>query len=146
MTVTEKVAYLRGLVEGFDIDLASKEGKILKAITDVLDELAFSVVDMEDGYAELSEQVDEIDEDLNTLEEEYYGELDDEDDDCCCDEGDLYEVECPACGDTICIDEDMLLEGEMECPNCGEKLEFELPDDCCCGDDGCDCGCDHDHE
>ena len=37
-----------------------------------------------------------------------------------------YEVTCPTCGDTICLDEDLINVGEMECPNCGEKLEFDL--------------------
>ena len=40
MTVTEKVAYLKGLAEGMAIDENSKEGKLLKAITDVLADLA----------------------------------------------------------------------------------------------------------
>ena len=38
----------------------------------------------------------------------------------------MYEVECPSCGDVICLDEDMLEEGEIACPNCGEMLEFDL--------------------
>ena len=38
---------------------------------------------------------------------------------------DYYDVTCPACGDTICLDEDLLQVGEMECPNCGEKIVFD---------------------
>ena len=52
-------------------------------------------------------------------------------------DGDLYEVCCPTCGDTVCIDSDMLEEGQTTCPNCGELLEFDLEEDC--GDDHCDC-------
>ena len=37
----------------------------------------------------------------------------------------FYEVTCPACGNTITIDEDVLDLGAIECPNCGETLEFE---------------------
>ena len=69
-------------------------------------------------------------------------------DDCDCDFDDevFYEVTCGKCGETICIDEDTLLEGEIICPVCSEVLEFDFSDlDCCCGDD-CDCGCTHDEE
>lgn len=61
MTVTEKVAYLKGLMEGLSVDETSKEGKILKAVVDVLDDLAMSVEDLEDYTAELTEQVDAVD-------------------------------------------------------------------------------------
>lgn len=137
MTITEKVAYLRGLSEGLGMDDSSKEGKIIKAIIDTLDDIAFSVSDLEDGFGELCDQIDLIDEDLETLEDEYYSELDDEDEEDF--DGDLYEVECPACGDTICIDEEVLEDGEIECPNCGELLEFDFDfEDCDCG---CECDC-----
>ena len=77
MTVTEKVAYLKGLAEGMGITEDSKEGKLLKAVMDVLADLAVSVEDLEDYTAELTEQVDAIDEDLDALE----GDLYDDDDD-----------------------------------------------------------------
>lgn len=79
MTVTEKVAYLKGLAEGLGIQEDSKEGKLLKAVMDVLADLAVSVEDLEDYTAELTEQVDAIDEDLDALETDFY----DEDCDCC---------------------------------------------------------------
>lgn len=98
MTITEKVSYLKGLAEGLSIDDTTKEGKIIKAIIDVLDDVAFSVADLEDGLAEVCDQVDLIDEDLEALEEEFYGDEDECDCDGCSDEdfdGDLYEVQCP---------------------------------------------------
>ena len=122
MKLTEKAAYLRGLVEGLGIEETTKEGKILKAIVDLLDDISLSVADLEDGYEELNEQVDMMDEDLSSLEEDFYG--DDEDDEE--DEDEMYEVVCPSCGDEICINESILADGEMTCPNCGEKLEFDL--------------------
>jgi DNA-directed RNA polymerase subunit RPC12/RpoP len=134
MTVTEKVAYLKGLVEGLDVDDSTKEGRIIKAIVEVLDDVALTVSDMEDGLSELSEQVDAIDEDLEDLEKDFYGD-DDEDYD---EDEDYYEVTCPKCGKTVKVDEDMLSDGEMECPYCGEKLEFDFScddEDCCCGDE-----------
>ncbi len=137
MTVTEKVAYLKGLAEGMKMDDSTNEGKLLLAIIDTLDDIALTVSDMEDSMTELAAQVDEIDDDLGAVEEDLYCDADD----CDCDDDDeaLYEVECPKCGDIICLDEDMLDEGEIDCPNCGEKLEFDF-------EDGCDCGCHHDEE
>ncbi len=135
MTVTERVSYLKGLAEGLDIDATTKEGKLLNAIIQTLDDLAFEVSDMQEVIGELGEQVDMIDEDLDVLEEIVYEDEDDDDDcdcDCDCDDGcdccdgDLYEVVCPACGDSIYLDEDMVDDGEIDCPNCGEHLEFDF--------------------
>lgn len=132
MTVTERVAYLKGLAEGLELDATSKEGKLLSAIIDVLDDMAFEVTDLQDVVGELGEQIDMIDEDLDGLEEivyEDYDDDDDDDDDCDCCDGDLYEVVCPNCGDSIYLDEGMVEEGEMDCPNCGEHLEFDFDDE-----------------
>ena len=79
MTVTEKVSYLKGLAEGLGIDENEKNGKVIKAIINVLDDLAFTVADLEDGFDELIEQVDSIDEDLGSLEEDFYEDEDDYD-------------------------------------------------------------------
>ena len=129
MTTIERVAYLKGLAEGMKIDDSTNEGKLLLNIIDVLEDIVMDVADMGDDLAEMAEQVDEIDDDLDALEGEIYGDDDEEDDE------PMYEVECPSCGDVICLDEDMLEEGEIACPNCGEKLEFELDD--CCDCDSC---------
>ena len=139
MTVSEKVAYLKGLMEGLSVDETSKEGKILKAVVDVLDDLAMSVEDLEDYTAELTEQVDAVDEDLDSLENDFYGECD-----CCDDDEDeeYYDITCPSCGDEFSVDEDTLLEGGIECPNCGEHLEFDVE----CDDCGCDCCSDEEDE
>lgn len=152
MNLTEKIAYIRGLAAGLELDSTKPEVKVINAMMDLLDDMTCSVSDMEDLYDELSAQVDEIDQDLADVESDIY---DDEECDCCdCDEEDeedpFYEVTCGACGQKLNVSEDVLLEGEIECPNCGELLEFDFSDlfdveDCCedgcsCGD-SCDCGC-----
>lgn len=136
MTVTEKVAYIKGLVDGLNLDADKDEVKVIKAIIELLDDMALTVSDLEEGLDVVSEQVDEIDEDLADLETYVY----EEDDDCCCDDDcdcDCYEIECPNCHEIICVDDEILEDGSIDCPNCGELLEFDF-DDCCCGDD-CDC-------
>ncbi len=150
MDITEKIAYLKGLMEGMEIDKDSKEGKIYAAIMDVLTDMALTIEDMADYVDELSEQVDEIDEDLADVEEYLDDECDccDCDDDCDCSDcdcdddwdGEFYEVTCPACGETFEVDEETLLDGGIACPECNEPLEFDI--ECCdCDDDDCDCGC-----
>ena len=129
-TVTEKVAYLKGLAEGMNIDESTKEGKLLAAVLDVLNDLAETLTDLEDYTAELTEQVDAIDEDLDLLESDYYDEWDEDDEDYDRDEEDeFYDVTCPSCNTTFCVDEETLLEGGIDCPECGERLEFEIDED-----------------
>ena len=135
MNTSEKVAYVKGLAEGLGYDNTSKEGKILAAILDILEDVAHDIEDLEENAWDLGEAIDQVSDDLADIEEVVYDEDYDEDDDdecdCCCGCGDadgepvFYEVTCPACGNTITIDEDVLDLGEIECPNCGETLEFD---------------------
>lgn len=136
MTTVEKVAYLKGLAEGMEIDETTKEGKLLKAIVDVLGDLAEDAADLEDYVAELTEQVDAVDEDLSTLEDVVYEELDEDCDgdcDCCdgCDDWDdeFYDITCPNCKEEFEVDEETLLDGGIDCPNCGEHLEFDIDEE-----------------
>ena len=139
MTLTEKVAYLKGLAAGLDLDKDSKESKIFEAIFDILDDMSLTVTAVDEDLADLEDYVDEIDEDLADVEACVYD--DDECCDCCdCEDDDeLYEVECPSCGEEILLDDDMLDEEFIECPNCGEKLELDIEFDDCCDCDCCDC-------
>ena len=133
MTTIEKVAYIKGLMEGMKIDETSDNGRLFKLIVEILDELTKDVADIEDYVAELTEQVDAVDEDLNSLEEDFYEEWDEEDEcdccDCCdCDE-EYYDVTCAACGEDFVVDEETLLDGGVECPACGEHLEFDFDEE-----------------
>ena len=130
MTTIEKVAYMKGLMEGMKIDESTDNGKLFKLLVDIVDELAKDVADIEDYVEELTEQVDAVDEDLNALEEDFYEEWDeDEDCDCCDCDDEYYDVTCPSCNEDFEVDEDTLLDGGVECPNCGEHLEFDFDDE-----------------
>ena len=144
MTLTEKVAYLKGLAAGLDLDKDTKEAKIFEAMFDILEDMALTISDIDEDLSACEDLVDAIDEDLDELEEYIFDDEDDFDDCCCCDDDELYEVECPLCGEEILLDDEMLDEEVIECPGCGEKLELDIDfDDCECD---CDCGCCSDEE
>ncbi|WP_325199690.1 CD1247 N-terminal domain-containing protein [Oscillibacter sp.] len=127
MSITEKVAYLKGLAEGMDLDTEKKEGKLLAAIIDVLEDIALELADLEDAQEELGEGLDAVSDDLEDVEDLLYGEEDEDEyelDDLEDDE-DCYATTCPVCEETIYFDESVLEDGEVICPNCGEKLEFD---------------------
>ena len=130
MNLTERISYIKGLAEGLNLDESKPEVKVINAIVELLDDMAYSVSDMEELYDDLSAQVDEIDQDLADVESDIYDDEDDDDDCDCCDFEDednpFYEVTCGACGQKLNVSEDVLLEGEIECPNCGELLEFDF--------------------
>ncbi len=147
MTISEKSAYRKGLMDGLKLGTESDEGKMISAIVDLLGDMAKKITDIEDTTIAISDELDEIEEDLDAIEdyimdeEDDYDEYDDDEDEWDEDEeyeegfdfGDedstIYEVECPTCGEIINFDEDTLEAGSIACPNCGEKLEFSLEDD-----------------
>lgn len=131
MALSEKVAYLKGLAEGLALDTETKEGKLINAIIDILEDVAYDIEDIEENALDLAEEIDAISADLGDVEEIVYDEYDDEDDDDDerDDEDEMYSVVCPSCNEEIVVDEDILDLGEIECPNCGEKLEFDFEDD-----------------
>ena len=128
MEITEKVAYLKGLAEGMELDTEKKEGKLLAAIIDVLDDIALEIADMKADQEELYDGLDAVSDDLEDVEDVVFEEYDedDEDDDDFDEDEDCYATTCPTCEETIYFDESILEDGEVICPNCGEKLEFDL--------------------
>lgn len=111
----EKVSYLRGLCDGLGLSSESKEGKVLAAIIDTLDEMTDAIADLYEEQEELSEYVDAIEEDLTDMEDDFY---DDED------EIDFVDLECPNCGEEVEVDEDLLCDEDMDviCPYCDEVI------------------------
>ncbi len=147
MTISEKSAYLKGLMDGLNLNTESDEGKMIAAIVDLLGDVTKKLTAVEDTTIAISDELDEIEEDLDAIEDfimdEDDDDYDDEDDYDFDDEdedyddegfdfGDedstIYEVEW-ACGEIIDFDEETLEQGSMTCPNCGEMLEFSLEDD-----------------
>ena len=152
MTISEKAAYLKGLMDGLELDTEKAEGKMIAAMVELMGDMAKRLADVQETTIAISDELDEIEEDLDAIEDYILDEEDeDEDDDYDYDDdlfddddfededfeegfdfGDedttIYEVEC-ACGEIINFDEETLEKGSMKCPNCGELLEFSLEDD-----------------
>jgi len=146
MEILEKVAYMKGLAEGLGLDTKSKEGKLLKVMMDILDDVALELQDIRSEQSELEEGLDAVSDDLADVETYLYDE-DDEDGDGEKEDGEVEETEvyqttCPNCEENIFFDETILADGGVECPNCGEKLEFDLEEPGC---EGC-CGACADEE
>ena len=148
MTISEKSAYLKGLMDGMKLSTETDEGKMISAIVDLLGDMAKKITDIEDTTIAFSDVLDEIEEDLDAIED-FIMDEDDEDEDYDYEEDELdwdddeefeegfdfgdeettiYEVQC-ACGNVIDFDEETLEQGSMTCPNCGETLEFSLEED-----------------
>lgn len=126
MTISEKVAYLKGLAEGLDLDTTkSKEGKLISVMIGIMEELAMSVEDLEENALNLGEEIDVLSDDLADVEEVVFDEDDDAEDY----DDDWFEVECPTCGADILVDDDALVDGEVECPSCGTRYAMELTDE-----------------
>lgn len=129
MKLTEKASYIKGIIDGLNVDESTKEGKVLIQMSELLSEMAASIEDMQDEVNDVTDLVEVIDQDLSDVEDSlsYDDEYDDEDDDEDeeLDDDELYEVTCPSCGDTIYLTENMLEDGSIECPGCGENLEFD---------------------
>lgn len=124
MGISEKVAYLKGLMEGLNIDEQTNEGKLFTAIVDVLDEIALEIEDLTDEVMELGDGLDVVSDDLSDVEDIVYDDDDDDDDE----EEECYATTCPECEEEIYFDDTVLEDGALLCPNCGAKLEFDLSD------------------
>lgn len=148
MTLTEKTAYIKGLCEGLGLENKdSAEAKIIKALVDLVDDMALEIADLQSDVEDLADYCEELDEDLGDVEEvllddEDYDEDEEWDDECdgdcdacdicgdCeyCDDEDYFEIVCPSCGETVCFDESVNAE-ELTCPACGSELGCIVEDD-----------------
>ena len=130
MNINKESAYLRGLLEGYELDSNKKETKLFSKMLALIDEMADHITALEADNAELREYIEELDQDLGAVEEdlyvtdeddEYYDDEDEDEYDEFDDEEDYYELECPSCGEIVCFD-GSLDPDNLVCPACGEKI------------------------
>ena len=148
MTLSEKAAYLKGLMDGMKLSTETDEGKMIAAIVELLGDVTKTLGDVQATTIAISDELDEIEDDLDAIEDFIMSmdeddfedeDFEDEDDDFDFEDleegfdfGDeettIYEVTC-ACGEVIAFDEETLEEGSIVCENCGETLEFSFEDE-----------------
>ena len=132
MTINEKSAFIQGLIEGLGLSNETKEGKVILELASLISEMCAEISDLQEENKELRAYVEELDEDLGTVEEEIFlvdeadvvEEEEDEEDlilDLDEDDDTYYEIVCPSCGEVVCFDES-LDPDEIVCPACGEKM------------------------
>ena len=130
MNINKESAYIRGLLEGYELDSNKKETKLFTKILALIDEMADHITALEADNAELREYIEELDQDLGAVEEdlyvtdeddEYYDDEEEDEFDEFDDEEDYYELECPSCGEIVCFD-GSLDPDNLVCPACGEKI------------------------
>ena len=127
MTISEKVAYLKGLAEGLTLDTEkSKEGKLISVMIGILEEVGLSIEDLEENALALGEEIDVLSDDLADVESVVFDEDENDEEDY---DDDWFEVECPTCEEPLIIDDEALAEGFIQCPNCQSKFSLDLSDD-----------------
>ena len=145
MELSNKAAYLQGLVDGLGVDESTKEGKIIKAMSALLAEMAEALEGMDEDLSRAYDQINDLSDELEDLEADLYededeGDEDDEDDEDDEEDADdandddiasepFYEVACPNCGETVYVSEDDLDAGEANCAHCGVTFEVALEGD-----------------
>ncbi|MBR2175408.1 MAG: hypothetical protein IJ861_00490 [Clostridia bacterium] len=132
MKLSERAAYIKGLIDGLELDPKDKQTKVFRLIAELLGDMAEEIGELEQCYDDVCDQIDGIGEDLAGVEDIIY----DEDYDGGIDysksgeSSDLaYETTCPSCDTTISLSEASLNMGSIKCPNCGEVLEFDYDPD-----------------
>ena len=127
MTISEKVAYLKGLAEGLNLDTEkSTEGKLISVMIGILEEVGLSIEDLEENALALGEEIDVLSDDLADVESVVFDEDENDEEDY---DDDWFEVECPTCEEPLIIDDEALAEGFIQCPNCQSKFSLDLSDD-----------------
>ena len=151
MSMTEKSAYLKGLADGLEYDKTTKEGKIIAALLELVDEMAQAIAVVQNDIEEIDEDLDYLNEYIEEIDEDLSDVEDFLDEECCCDEDedeeyeecdgdcascdgcdcgdeDYFEIICPSCGETVCFDSELDPENLL-CPACGEKFGCIVDED-----------------
>ena len=137
MTITEKAAYLKGLVEGQGMDPETGAGKLWNVLSELVGDLAAEIIELRDEHEDLADSVENVEIGLEYLEDllqdgvEDYDEdpddFDDDDDSAYPFSGVPHLVDDDD-GEVPVIEDDFDEDGvfyEAECPSCGEVIEFD---------------------
>ena len=158
MDLKEKAAYLNGLLEGSNLDFKDEKNKIIRSALILIQEIAEKVQELDVACCENSELIDEIDQDLSEIENNFYKSID------YCKKNDFkdcnsnneeeqkkiflendekskskgeeyfdkkakYEIPCSNCRRVLELEDEIFKDGEIFCPECGEKINFDFNDE-----------------
>ena len=128
MDLNAKAAYIRGLMTGMEFDADSKNGKVIAAMMDLLEEMAAQVTEHDDALDQVYDELETLDQDVDDIVSDLYADDDDQDEDDEDDDSTMYEVTCPNCGQISTLDEETLLDQtqELVCPYCNASFDIEL--------------------
>ena len=138
MTITEKAAYLKGLVEGRGMDPETGEGKLWNVLSELVGDFAAELKELRDDHEDLADSIENVEIGLEYLEDLIQDGFDDDDadmEDFNDDDDGIY----PFAGvshftddhdmsDEADLDDGFEEDGifyEAECPSCGEVIEFD---------------------
>jgi len=152
MTIKERVAYLKGLADGADLNSA-ENGKLILAIIDTLGDMADEIEELNENALDIGEELDALSDDLAEVEEFLLDDdydIDDDDfdfdfdeDDYDDDDDDNYEdrcdfcgkdvefsidINCPECNAEIELDDEDIANESVTCPACNKVIELEFDD------------------
>lgn len=128
MTISEKVAYLKGLAEGLGLDTEkSKEAKLISVMVGILEEIGISIEDLTENAVAIGDELDTLTEGMAEMEAIFYGEEMDEDGCGCGHSHEMY-LPCPNCDHQITIDEDIMSTGTVVCSQCDAKFNLDVQD------------------
>ncbi len=144
MTTKEYSAYIKGLLEGLQLDQNKPETKVINALCGIIEQMADEIETLKKDNETLFDYAEELDQDLGELEELVWDEddcdcCDDDDDDCCCgccgddddeddeDDSDFYCAMCPHCGEKVYFD-DTIDPEDILCPACHKPLVDDSED------------------
>ncbi|MBQ6425840.1 MAG: hypothetical protein IJK14_04910 [Clostridia bacterium] len=121
--ISEKVAYLKGLCEGLNLN-DDAYGKLFRAVIETLDAVSEEIEEHDLAIQDISDDLDDVFDDLDDLDEAIFDEEDEEEEE---EDDGFFEVVCPSCGGVIYFDEDMLdNEDGLICPHCNEQVDIEI--------------------
>ena len=134
MKLTEKIAYMKGLLDGMELDGSTKEGKAILQMAEVMEEMGVYIDDLQSQVDELTELCDLLDKDLGEVETDLYCDDDDDfgdDDDDEDDEDEDFEIGrvLPADYDDYAYEDDEEEEFDevqyvVNCPSCDETVSL----------------------
>ena len=137
MSAKEKIAWLKGLLSGLEIE--GKDVKVYGAVAEVLDALATQIEEQNEQieslhrlYDGLEEECAALEEDITMLEDilDEFSKDEEEDDDGDGDNDDYatnyISVECPSCSSFFYYGQGEDEEEMLQCPNCAEKFSIGL--------------------